>query len=93
MAVQPGLCRTWSETPKTGFLTLRLICYSRFSHKLAHESMNHPKGIMFCLFKVFFYVWKLESEISDQHGNFVVLLQAFSGIFFHNILINNILQY
>ena len=20
-AVQPGLCRTWSETPKTGFLT------------------------------------------------------------------------
>ena len=24
-AVQPGLCRTWSETPKTGFLTTRLI--------------------------------------------------------------------
>ena len=23
--VQPGLCRTWSETPKTGFLTSRLI--------------------------------------------------------------------
>ena len=28
MAVQPGLCRTWSETPKTGFLTMRLICWS-----------------------------------------------------------------
>ena len=27
VAVQPGLCRTWSETPKTGFLTTRLICY------------------------------------------------------------------
>ena len=26
VAVQPGLCRTWSETPKTGFLTTRLIC-------------------------------------------------------------------
>ena len=29
--VQPGLCRTWSETPKTGFLMTRLIsrcCYS-----------------------------------------------------------------
>ena len=26
VAVQPGLCRTWSETPKTGFLTMRLIC-------------------------------------------------------------------
>ena len=24
MAVQPGLCRTWLETPKTGFLTKRL---------------------------------------------------------------------
>ena len=23
--VQPGLCRTWSEPPKTGFLTTRLI--------------------------------------------------------------------
>ena len=25
MAVQPGLCGTWSETPKTDFLTTRLI--------------------------------------------------------------------
>ena len=25
VALQPGLCRTWSETPKTGFLTTRLI--------------------------------------------------------------------
>ena len=24
VAVQPGLCLTWSETPKTGFLTTRL---------------------------------------------------------------------
>ena len=23
---QPGLYQTWSETPKTGFLTTRLIC-------------------------------------------------------------------
>ena len=30
MAVQPGLCRTWSETPKTGFLTTRLV-YFRIS--------------------------------------------------------------
>ena len=27
MAVQPGLCQTWSETPKTGFLTKRLMSY------------------------------------------------------------------
>ena len=24
VAVQPGLCQTWSETPKTGFLATRL---------------------------------------------------------------------
>ena len=25
VVVQPGLCQTWSESPKTGFLTTRLI--------------------------------------------------------------------
>ena len=25
MTAQPGLCRTWSKTPKTGFLTTRHI--------------------------------------------------------------------
>ena len=30
VAVQPGLCQTWSETPNTGFLRTRLI-YSYFS--------------------------------------------------------------
>ena len=25
VAAQPGLCRNWSETPKTGFLTTRLL--------------------------------------------------------------------
>ena len=28
MAVQPGLCRTWSETPKTGFLRTRLNLFT-----------------------------------------------------------------
>ena len=26
VSIQPGLSRTWSETPKPGFLTTRLIC-------------------------------------------------------------------
>ena len=26
VTAQPGLCRTWSETPKTGFLRTRLMC-------------------------------------------------------------------
>ena len=25
VVVQPGLCRTWAETPRTGFLTSRVI--------------------------------------------------------------------
>ena len=28
VVVQPCLCRTWSETPKTGFLRTRLILYT-----------------------------------------------------------------
>ena len=28
VAVQPGLCRTWSETPKTSFLRARLNVWS-----------------------------------------------------------------
>ena len=31
VVVQPGLCGTWSETPKTGFLTTRLILPAEFS--------------------------------------------------------------
>ena len=30
MAVQPGLYRTWSETPKTGFLTTGLVSHRMF---------------------------------------------------------------
>ena len=33
MAVQPGLCRTWSETPKNGFLTTRLVYLSFFKYR------------------------------------------------------------
>ena len=33
VAVQPGLCQTWSETPKTGFLTTRLKYMSLVTRK------------------------------------------------------------
>ena len=32
VAVQPGLCGTWSETPKTGFLRTRLVCYTSIQY-------------------------------------------------------------
>ena len=39
VVVQPGLCGTWSETPKTGFLTTRLICSKRtkFERRMRSE--------------------------------------------------------
>ena len=41
MAVQPGLCETWSETPKTGFLTTRLkFCGPR--NLVEVKSMQRP---------------------------------------------------
>ena len=32
VAVQPVLCRTWSGSPKTGFLTTRSICVKAHRH-------------------------------------------------------------
>ena len=52
MAVQPGLCGTWSETPKTGFLTTRLIldyrCIIQAREPLHYQSL----AIFFDLFKL-----------------------------------------
>ena len=50
MAVQPGLCRTWSETPKTGFLTTRFIYY-RMNRAAQHaleidaKDKHHAQGL------------------------------------------------
>ena len=46
MAVQPGLCFTWSETPKTGFLASRLILVSFFqaSQVVPEWLENYAKG-------------------------------------------------
>ena len=37
VAVQPGLCQTWSETPKTGFLRTRL---NGFGVHLGHATLD-----------------------------------------------------
>ena len=39
VTVQPGLCQTWSETPKTGFLRTRLIlCLLIYSKRRRQKS-------------------------------------------------------
>ena len=47
VAVQPGLCGTWSETPKTGFLRTRLILLVTFTCVCRSES---PTGLMLFVF-------------------------------------------
>ena len=46
MTVQPGLCQTWSETPKTGFLTTRLISFvfREVLPKKTHKGETTEKG-------------------------------------------------
>ena len=52
VAVQPGLCRTWSETPKTGFLRTRLILsleWSLPSGGVVTSSISNVNNVMYCL--------------------------------------------
>ena len=48
VAAQAGLCRTWSETPKSGFLASRLICSSSQKARLLlfFGSINTNMGIV-----------------------------------------------
>ena len=39
VVVQPGLCRTWSETPKTGFLTTRLKLFHNIYRPMLYAVM------------------------------------------------------
>ena len=41
VAVQPGLCATWSETPKTGFLTTRLHCHDCMTLETVDGQAKH----------------------------------------------------
>ena len=44
MGVQPGLCRTWSETLKTGFLSIRLNILHRFPSNEYAEKITTATG-------------------------------------------------
>ena len=49
-AIQPGLCRTWSEIPKTGFLTTRLTClWVPDQVRLCFRGL--ARGLKFCIKK------------------------------------------
>ena len=64
VAVQPGLCGTWTETPKTGFLTpgsnvFNLHCLSIVNcHMFSHFSVSYldsyEKG---CQVEMYYYLY------------------------------------
>ena len=68
MAVQPGLCRTWSETPKTGFLKTRLISGCKLG-KL--ERSKHAKTVItvFLLGGVALAMMSLHDIVSVTRGS------------------------
>ena len=73
VAVQPGLCRTWSETPKTGFLTSRLILYA-FSLSQATGSSDHWIMTLFLLFELQNLDFLLFEQNLQNLGGFSVML-------------------
>ena len=68
MAVPTGLCGTWSETPNTGFLTKRLICFVVLSIWL--------KNVVFFLisFKTTKCGSKLYNEVKKDTIRFKIIL-------------------
>ena len=65
VAVQPGLCGTWSETPKSGFLRTRLK-YSKGRSRISHAPADFllmdgrvGQSLLHCIIGVIvlFYGW------------------------------------
>ena len=72
MAVQPGLCGTWSEAPKTGFLTTRLIKQGPANKSIVYESLIQH---VFATFNaVTFYVARSCTCKAHQFDTSIVLL-------------------
>ena len=46
VAVQPGLCQTWSETRKTGFLITKINYHFHIVYKGTHSNNNAKRKII-----------------------------------------------
>ena len=69
MVVQPGLCRTWSETPKTGFLRTRLIYTDRpsvFCSCISVQFENTQNRCILADISFEIIIWKTQGEGPDQ---------------------------
>ena len=64
VAVQPGLCRTWLETPKTGFLTTRLICCCFINNTSCGNSLELPCQYTSNEFPQQIFLWRNLAKLS-----------------------------
>ena len=69
MAAQPGLCQTWSETRKTGFLTSQLICFLK-SQCLISSVLGLILfiNVLIFTFLSIFRVKSLSSQLSEKEA-------------------------
>ena len=56
VAVQPCLYRTWSETPKTGFLTTRLICLGQIMQVISKREQQWRRSAIHLFSEILWYV-------------------------------------
>ena len=54
-AVQAGLCGTWSETPKTGFLITRLKCFERLLLRFCGILNFHLHFLLHMILALFYF--------------------------------------
>ena len=62
VAIQPGLCRTWPESQKTGFLTTRLIYM--YNRREVHFAMGGNFSLKICGTSIFHFEFRLQCLIS-----------------------------
>ena len=78
VVVQPGLCRTWSETPKTGFLTMRLklcvlLCSTSYliTQTCPCNILQYFTAVKIVFFFFFFFYNRHFSYFCSKHGSWV----------------------
>ena len=84
VAVQLGLCGTWSETPKTGFLTTRLILFDQHNEVILMKIQRKIDKIN-PLFGLLNFFKSMQKHISltfykSRAGTNVTVFQIFTNV-------------
>ena len=86
MAVQPGLCRTWSGPPKTGFLTTRLKCFGplhKLRARLGPSNRLKPPPVI--------YISDRSKAIFLKRFSVLLVFVPVSVLFLHSMCLDDVL--